>query len=405
MTPQGPDNELLAQAVISTLVESPDVRAILEQTLHQVMDAEVETVCGAGYARRTDSRTNQRNGYRARPLETRVGTVNLKIPKVRKGSYFPSFLEPRRGWEQAFVNVVCEAYVNGVSTRKVEELVEAMGAKGMSKSEVSRMAKHLDSQVEAFRSQPILKSYLYLWLDAMYIKVREPRAQRVVSKALLIAYGVNEAGEREVLDLAVEAGELVSAWQGFLERLVSRGMSGVQLAISDAHTGRRAAIERVLVGATWQRCTSHFRRNVVATVPKKAQDFVMAAVKNVFQQPDAASASEAMGRAIESLEAKYPKAADLLCESESDVLAYMSFPKSHWRQIHSTPPLERLNKEVRRRTRVVGIFPNAASLLRLVGRVLIEQNDEWSVGRRYFSVRSMEVLRPGRPALPSSEVP
>ena len=186
---------------------------------------------------------------------------------------------------------------------------------------------------------------------------------------------------------------------------MSREMSGVQLAISDAHTGRRAAIERGLVGATWQRCTIHFRRNVVATVPKKAQDFVMAAVKNVFQQTDAASASEAMGRAIESLEAKYPKAADLLCESESDVLAYMSFPKSHWRQIHSTNPIERLNKEVRRRTRVVGIFPNAASLLRLVGMVLIEQNDEWSVGRRYFSVRSMEVLRPGRPALPSSEVP
>jgi len=265
-----------------------------------------------------------------------------------------------------------------------------MGAKGMSKSQVSRMAKTLDAQVEAFRTRPLTSAYPYLWLDALYIKVRE--AHRVVSKAVLVAYGVNEQGEREVLDLAVEAGEMEVAWRRFLTRLLDRGLSGVQLAISDAHVGLKAAIRTVLVGTTWQRCTIHFRRNVFTTAPKKNQEVVMAAVRTVFQQPDLHSAKTAMGHAIELLETNCPKAADLLREAEDDVLAYMTFPAAHWRQIHSTNPLERLNKEIRRRTRVVGIFPNDEALVRLVGMLLIEQNDEWLVGRRYFSLSSMALL-------------
>jgi transposase-like protein len=388
----------LVRNVVSTLLESADFQTMLSETLHQVMDEEVEAVCGASYGSRDPQRRNRRNGYRKRALETRVGTVELSVPKLRQGSYLPSFIEPRRRWEQAFVNVVCEAYVHGVSTRKVEELVEAMGAKGMSKSQVSRMAKSLDQQVEAFRTRPLTSAYPYLWLDALYIKVRE--SHRVVSKALLVAYGVNENGEREVLDLAVEAGEMEVAWRRFLTRLLDRGLTGVQLVISDAHVGLRAAIRTVLVGTTWQRCTIHFRRNVFSSVPKKAQDLVLAAVKAVFQQPDQTAAREAMGRAIELADKVSGSTAELLREAEDDVLAYMTFPRAHWRQIHSTNPLERLNKEIRRRTRVVGIFPNDAALVRLVGMLLIEQNDEWLVGRRYFSLSSMALLEADAPAAP-----
>jgi len=349
--------------VVMSLVGREDFLTLLGETLRQVMEGEVEAVCGAPYASRSNDRTNRRNGYRARPLETLLGSLELRVPRLRSGSYFPSFLEPRRRWEQAFVNVVCEAYVHGVSTRKVEELVEAMGAQGMSKSEVSRMARTLDEQVETFRTRPLEKAFPYLWLDALYIKVREHG--RVVSKALLVAYSVNEDGEREVLDLEVAAGEMEVAWRRFLVRLVDRGLSGVKLAISDAHVGLRAAIRAVLVGTTWQRCTIHFRRNVLSAVPKSAQDFVMAAVKAVFQQPDEAAARKAMGRAIDLVENRYPHLAELFREAEDDVLAYMAFPKAHWRQIHSTNPLERLNKEIRRRTRVVGIFPNDAAVVPL----------------------------------------
>jgi transposase-like protein len=384
--------------VVLSLIDGEDFRSLLSTTLHQVMDAEVEALCGAPYASRTPDRTNRRNGHRPRVLETRLGTVELAVPKLRTGSYLPSFLEPRRRWEKAFVNVVCEAYVHGVSTRKVEELVEAMGARGMSKSEVSRMAETLDEQVEAFRTRPLDKSYPYLWLDALYIKVRE--GGRVVSKAVLVAYGVREDGEREVIDLDVAAGEMEVAWRRFLVRLVDRGLTRVKLAISDSHVGLRGAIRAVLVGTTWQRCTIHFRRNVLSSVPKAAQDFVMAAVKAVFQQPDLPAATEAMGRAIGLVEKKYPQVAELLREAEDDVLAYMTFPEAHWRQIHSTNPLERINKEIRRRTRVVGIFPNDAAVLRLVGMLLIEQNDEWAVGRRYFSLSSMAKLD-APPAPPS----
>jgi putative transposase len=375
---------------------------MLARTLQEWMEVEVGMLCNAGYAERTAGRSNSRNGYRPRPFQTRLGEVDLEIPRLRHGSYLPSFLEPRRRWEKAFVSVVGEAYVCGVSTRKVEALVEAMGARGMSKSEVSRLAQSLDEQVEEFRSRHLEKSYPYVWLDALYVKVRE--GARVVGKAILVAYAVAEDGEREVLDLEVAAGEMEVCWSRFLRKLVGRGLRGVELVVSDAHPGLQGAVRAVLTGTTWQRCTIHFRRNVLTAVPKGAQDFVMAAVKAVFQQPDRASAKEAMGRAIELVQERYPHVAEMLSQAEDDVLAFMSFPKAHWRQIHSTNPLERINKEIRRRTNVVGIFPNDAAIIRLVGMLLIEQNDEWSVGRRYFSMGSMAQLQEKPTASPRAEL-
>lgn len=369
----------------------PDMlREVMHDALVRYMDAEVGVLCQADYGERTPDRTTSRNGYRERPFETRLGSMDLQIPKLRKGSYLPSFLEPRRRWEKAFVNVVSEAYVKGVSTRKVEGLVEAMGAQGMSRSEVSRMAESLDKQVTAFRERTLEQSYPYLWLDALYIKVRE--GAHIVSKAVLVAYGVTETGEREVIGLGVSHGEMYDSWKTFLESLLSRQLRGVKLVISDAHTGLKNAIRDALTGTTWQRCTVHFMRNVLSSVPKAAQGFVAATLKTIFAQPSHAEAKKTLTHAIELLEDKYPAAAERLVEAEDDVLAYMNFPEKHWRQIHSTNPLERLNKEIRRRTNVVGIFPTDASTLRLIGMLLVEQNDEWAVGRRYFSISSMKLL-------------
>jgi len=369
----------------------PDLlREVLNEALVRFMDAEVGVLCQAGYGERTEERVTSRNGYRERPFETRLGSLELKIPKLRQGSYLPSFLEPRRRWEKAFVNVVSEAYVKGVSTRKVEDLVEAMGAKGMSRSEVSRMAEVLDEQVDEFRRRLLEVEYPYLWLDALYIKVRE--GTRVLSKAVLVAYGVNQTGEREVIGLGLAYGEMYESWKRFLEELLERGLRGTQLVISDSHTGLKKAIQDTLVGTAWQRCTVHFLRNVLSSVGKNAQGFVYAAVKTIFSQSSLADAKEALKRAVELLEKKYPQAATVLEEAEEDVLAYMNFPDKHWRQIHSTNPLERLNKEIRRRTNVVGIFPTNESALRLIGMLLVEQNDEWAVGRRYFSLESMKLL-------------
>jgi putative transposase len=368
-----------------------ELLSILLTTLQQIMSAEANELCNADYRARTEERRNSRNGYRPRPFETRLGGLELQIPKLRQGSYLPSFINPRRRWEKAFVNVVSEAYVLGVSTRKVESLVEAMGAKGISKSEVSRMAVELDKQVSAFRERRLdAVKWPYVWLDALYIKVRENG--NVVSKAVLVAYGVNELGEREVLGVDVAASEMEESWKGFIEGLVRRGLRGVMLVISDAHSGLRAAISKVLLGASWQRCIVHFLRNVLSHLPRKAQAFAAAAVKNIFHQQTQEAAREAVGKALELLEPKYPAAAQVVREAEDDVLAYMNFPTEHWRQIKSSNPLERLNKEIRRRTDVVGIFPNDASLLRLVTMLLIEQNDEWAVGRRYFSMESMAKL-------------
>jgi putative transposase len=378
-----------ASNVLQTSHASVMLQTLL-RALTTVMDGEVSALCGAGYGERSEERSVMRNGYRERPLETRMGTVELKIPKLREGSYFPSFLEPRRRWEQAFVSVVSEAYIQGVSTRKVDELVKAMGAGGMSKSEVSRLCATLDKDVEAFRKRKLDKAYPYLWLDALYLKVRE--GGHVVSKATLVAYGVSETGEREIVGVEVADGEMEDAWRSFLGELVSRGLRGVQLVISDAHSGLVKGVRGVLNGAAWQRCTVHFTRNVLCRVPKAAQGFVAAALKGIFSQTSQGEAQKALRKAVELLRPKYPAAAAIIQEAEGDVLSYMSFPDKHWRQIHSTNPLERQNREIRRRTDVVGIFPNRSSALRLVTMLLVEQNDDWAVTRRYFSLESMQLL-------------
>jgi len=365
---------------------------LLRTMLQLVMESDVEKACGAGYGERTEERTNRRNGYRSRALETRLGTVDLAIPKLRAGSYFPPFLQPRRRWEKAFVNVVAQAYVEGVSTRSMDRLVEAMGAKGMSRSEVSRMAAVLDDQVEVFRQRELDKAFPYLWLDALYVKVRIDG--RVRSRAVLVAIGVNEDGEREILGVDIARKEMESSWRTFLSGLLDRGLRGVLLAVSDAHEGLRKAIIATLNDVTWQRCYVHFMRNVLDLVPKSAQPLVAGTLRTIFQQPTAELAAEALGRAVELLATKHPRAARLLTDAEADVLAYFAFPQAHWRQIRSTNPLERLNKELRRRVRAVGLFPNEASVIRLLGAMLMEQDDEWRIGRRYFSARSMALLQP-----------
>jgi transposase-like protein len=366
------------------------LRKLLKSALTQVMEAEVAERCGAGPGERSMDRVNRRNGYRDRDLETRLGTVDLAIPKLRQGTYFPTFLEPRRRWEKAFVSVVAESYVLGVSTRKVDELVKALGAQGISKSEVSRMSAVLDGQVEEFRQRPLTRVFPYVFLDALYIKVRE--GQHVVSKAVLVAYGVAETGERDVLGCAVAAGEMEDSWKAFLTGLLDRGLRGVRLVISDNHAGLKRAIRGVLNGVSWQRCVVHFLRNVLTRVPRKAQGMVAALLRTVFAQAGLADAKEALGKALEVLDRQFPEAAKVVRDGEDDVLTHMSFPVAHWRQIRSTNPLERLNREIRRRTDVVGIFPTSGSAVRLIGMVLVEQSDEWAVGRRYFSLESMELL-------------
>jgi putative transposase len=391
-----------ATETASNVIQGSHAGGLLQILIHaltSVMDSEAGARCGADYGERSGERRNVRNGYRDRVLETRMGTVDLKIPKLREGSYLPSFLDPRRRWEQAFVSVVSEAYVLGISTRKVDELIKAMGAQGMSKSEVSRLCASLDEQVEAFRRRKLDRHYPYLWLDALYLKVRE--GQHVVSKATLIAYGVSEFGEREVIGVEVADGEMEDAWRSFLGGLVARGLRGVRLVISDAHLGLRAGIRGALNGVEWQRCTVHFMRNVLCRVPKAAQGFVAAALKSIFSQTSKDEARQALHKAVELLAPKYPAAAAVVEEAEDDVLSYFSFPDKHWRQIHSTNPLERQNREIRRRTDVVGIFPNAASALRLVTMLLVEQNDEWAVNRRYFSLESMLLLK----SPPATETP
>jgi transposase-like protein len=371
------------------------LRQFLAHVLAEVMDVEVSSLCGAEPFERTAERTNQRNGFRERTLETRMGTVDLRIPKLRAGAYFPSFLTPRRVWEQAFVNVVAEAYVQGVSTRAMDELVEAMGARGMSKSEVSRMAASLDGEVEKFRNRPLEKAFPYVWLDALYVKVREDG--RSASRAVLVATGVAESGEREVLGVEVAQNEMEPSWRAFLERLVGRGLRGVRLLVSDAHPGLTKAVRRVLNGASWQRCYVHFLRNVVDKAPKAMRDLLVAALRRAFHQDNEADARRAYGEAIALVEGRYEELTRLLRDGEDDVLAYFAFPPAHRRQIRSTNPLERLNKELRKRVRQVGLFPNAGAVVRLLGAILREQHDEWSVaGRRYFSDTSMKELQTPR---------
>jgi putative transposase len=362
---------------------------VLSQAL---MEMEVEHHVGAGRHERSPGRTGQRNGYRQRSWDTRVGTVELKVPRVRDGGYFPSLLEPRRRAERALSAVVQEAYVHGVSTRKVDELVKALGMTGISKSQVSRLCEELDEEVARFRGRPLEGAYPYVWVDATYVKARQDG--RVASVAVVIAVGVNgRTGEREVLGLDVGPSEEGAFWSAFLRSLVARGLSGVRLVTSDAHRGLKGAIEAVLQGASWQRCRVHFMRNALCLVPKAAQQMVGATIRTVFAQPDARSAREQWLRVSDGFRHRFARLSELMEEAEEDVLSYASFPQEHWQKIWSNNPLERVNKEVKRRTNVVGIFPNEAAVVRLVGSVLSEQHDEWQVSKRYFGAGSLAKLQ------------
>jgi transposase-like protein len=363
---------------------------VLSQAL---LELEVTQHVGAERHERTALRTGQRNGYRERDWDTRVGTVELRVPRVRDGSFFPSVLEPRRRAERALAAVVQEAYVQGVSTRRVDDLVKALGLEGVSKSQVSRVCQALDAEVERFRTRRLEGPYPYVWLDATFVKVRQDG--RVVSMAVVLAIGVTATGEREVLGLDVGPSEDGAFWLAFLRGLVARGLGGVHLVVSDAHHGLKSAIAAVVHGAAWQRCRVHFVRNAIALVPRTARQMVAATIRTVFVQPDAKGAHEQWRRVADGFRARFPQLAALLDEGEADVLAYLAFPAEHWRQLWSNNPLERLNREVKRRTDVAGIFPNAAAVVRLVGAVLAEQHDEWQVARRYLSAESLaKVLAP-----------
>lgn len=356
----------------------------------ELMELDVSQHVGAQRYERTAERTGQRNGLRERQWDTRVGSIQLQVPRVRDNSFFPSILEPRKRSEQALVAVVQEAYVQGVSTRRVDDLVRALGMTGISKSQVSRLCAGLDAEVERFRSRRLEGPYPYVWLDATALKVRHEG--RVVSMAVVIAIGVNQRGEREVLGLDVGPSEDGALWLAFLRGLVARGLTGVRLVVSDAHQGLKAAIAAILQGASWQRCRVHFVRNAMAYVPKSAQQMVAATMRTVFVQPDPDTAREQWTRVAESFRDRFPRTAELMDEAKEDVLAYLSFPSFHWRQVWSNNPIERLNREIKRRTDVVGIFPNEAAVTRLVGAVLNEQHDEWQISRRYFSAESMRLL-------------
>jgi putative transposase len=381
-------------AFIGKLLEEQDGDVLREgiRVLSQaLMEAEVSGVIGAERHERSGDRTTYRNGYRTRTWDTRVGTIELQIPKVRSGAYFPSLLQPRRRSEHALLAVVQEAYVHGVSTRKVDDLMKALGLDGVSKSEVSRICAELDPLVEAFRTRPLTGEHPYVWVDATYHKVRVDG--RVLSQATVVAIGVTADGERQVLGVDVGPSEDRAFWTAFLRSLVKRGLRGVRLVISDAHEGLKAAIASVLSGATWQRCRVHFMRNLLATVPQGAREAVAAIVRTVFAQPDHATAMAQLKKVADGLRTRFARAAAVLEEAAEDVLAYRLFPSEHQRQLHSTNVLERLNKEIKRRSNVVGIFPSPQSTLRLVGAVLLEQDDEWAVAdRRYFSAESMKQL-------------
>ena len=369
------------------------LRQMLGTVVNTLMGAEVDGICGAGFGERSAERTNSRNGYRERRWDTRAGTMDLAIPKLREGSYFPDWLlERRRRAESALIAVVAECYVTGVSTRRVDKLVKTLGIDGISKSQVSEMAKSLDDAVEAFRNRPLDKGpYTYLWIDALTQKCRE--GGRIVNVAAVLATAVNGEGHREVLGLDVVTTEDGAAWTQFLRGLVARGLSGVDLVTSDAHEGLKQAIAGVLPGASWQRCRTHFARNLLTRVPKSAQDMVATLMRSIFAQPDAKSTKEQHARVVEQLVGRFDEAANLLIDAEPDLLAFTSFPKEHWRQIWSNNTQERLNREIRRRTDVVGIFPNRPAIIRLVGAVLNEQNDEWAVARRYMSAESLAKAR------------
>jgi putative transposase len=356
-----------------------------------IMEMEVEEHIGATRHERTEERSGHRNGYRERTWDTRAGAIELKVPRVRDSSYFPSLLEPRRRAERALSAVVQEAYVHGVSTRKVDELVKALGMTGISKSRVSELCEELDEEVERFRSRPLEGPYPCVWIDATYLKARQD--SRVTSVAVVIAVGVQaQTSEREVLGFDVGPSEEVAFWSAFLRSLVARRLGGVKLVTSDAHRGLKMAVAAVLVGASWQRCRVHFMRNALSLVPKAAQQMVGATIRAVFAQPDAKSAHQQWLRVSEGFRDRFGRLSELMEEAEEDVLSYATFPQEHWQKIWSNNPLERVNKEIKRRTNVVGIFPTDGSVIRLVGAVLCEQHDEWQVSKRYFSAGSLAKL-------------
>jgi transposase-like protein len=366
------------------------VREAVALIAHELMEAEISAEVGAELGEVSPQRITHRNGYRPRPWETRVGEIELLVPRKRTGrAYFPSFLEPRRRSEQAIVAVVLEAYVNGVSTRKVDRLVEQLGIAGMTKDRVSALCRALDEHVAAFRERPLEGSYPYLWLDAKHVKVRS--GAHVRSKALVIAYAVHESGIREVIGLDLGEVESEAFWVEFLRSLRARGLAGVRLAISDQHEGLKRAIERVLA-CPWQRCTVHFVRNMHQHCRPSQRGLVSAALRELFQAESGEQARERLGQVIERLEPSVAKVCRYLEDAEEDLLAFYAFPQAHWPKLRSTNPLERVNREIGRRSDVVGIFPNDASVIRLAGALLIEQNDEWLISRRYLSIESMAIL-------------
>ncbi len=381
------DDMMNLRVLLEKSADADLLREMIGFAAQRLMELEVGSLTGAGHGERSAERINHRNGYRERDWETRAGTVELRIPKLRRGSYFPGFLEPRRMAEKALTAVIQEAYVQGVSTRSVDDLVQAMGMSGISKSQVSRLCGEIDDKIKTFLDRPLEGDWPYVWLDATYLKVRQDG--RIVSVAVIIAVGVNSAGRREVLGLAIGASEAEAFWTDFLRKLTRRGLRGVKLVISDAHEGIKAATSKVL-NATWQRCRVHFMRNVLAHAGKQGRRVVSAFIGTAFAQDDAGAARTQWRQVADQLRPRVPKLAKLMDEAETDVLAYMTFPAAHRPKLHSTNPIERLIGEIKRRTEVVGIFPNEDAITRLVGAVLLEQNDEWAVQRaRYMSLETI----------------
>jgi len=385
------------ESLLDTLKGTDDVD-VLRETAHwliqELIELDVSKEIGADRYQRSDQRRNYRNGSRQRTIDTRLGTMEICIPKLRRGSYYPEWLLERgRPAERALLGVVMEAYVNGISTRKMERMVKELGLEGMDKSQVSRINKGLDGRVRDFLQRPLEGPYPYLWLDATFPKVREDG--KVQSTALVTAMAVNAEGHREILGIAIGAAETEAFWKSFLRELLDRGLSGVQLVISDAHRGLDNAIAEVLTGSCWQRCRVHFMRNISRQVPKSSEKEVLDQVRTIFEQPSRRHAVAQLHRVVDDLNDRFPKAADLLEEAAEDILAHMHFPKSHWKRIRSTNPLERLHREIKRRFNVVGIFPNRSAVIRLGGALLMEQHEEWIIGRRYFGAESIrQVLQP-----------
>jgi len=384
------DDMMHLRALVEKNSDADLLREMIGFAAHRLMELDVAGLTGASHGERSPERITSRNGYRDRDWETRAGTVELRIPKIRKGSYFPGFLEPRRMAEKALTAVIQEAYVQGVSTRSVDDLVKALGMSGISKSQVSRLCAEIDEKIAAFLNRPLEGEWPYLWLDATYVKVRQNG--RIVSVAVIIAVGVNSDGRREVLGMTIGASEAETFWIEFLRKLARRGLRGVKLVISDAHEGLKAAVAKVL-HASWQRCRVHFLRNVLAHAGRQGRRVVAAFIGTAFAQDDATSARAQWRSIADQLRPKVPKLAAIMDEAETDVLAYMSFPPAHRPKLHSTNPIERLNGEIKRRTDVVGIFPNEDAITRLIGAILLEQNDEWAVQRgRYMTLETIAPL-------------